>query len=147
MLTEERTVSGERGAYTVSPYEVISLTNMRSSGAELLLHQGAFVNVCSDVHSVVWEFRNAHLLPMPEQTGLEGAAIARYPLDRAPNEERDAIARLSSPEVYAALRRGARSQPRYPAVEDGALVSLCEEIRAAFVWKSLAVRDLLQENK
>lgn len=111
-----------------------------TSGAARMLKLGPAVNVCSDIHRIVWDFRKAHGLPSDADSNERQETIGRYTLDRAPVEERQPIEQISSPGVYSELRKGGRIEPFYPAVSESLLLTLCTEIRAAFVWKSLTER-------
>ena len=93
------------------------------------------VRVCSRLHSLVHEFR-AECEGVTIDPQKRSAALSRYTVDRAPSDQVEAITRLSTPSVYADLRHGGRLQSPYPPLAEGELVSLCQEIRAALVWKT-----------
>ncbi len=108
-----------------------------SRGALLkeLLSLSDGVRVCSRLHAVVHEFRSAHgAITADPKKRIE--IIDSHTVDQAPSEQVAAITRLSTPATYAELRHGGRLLSPYPPLETSELVSLCEEIRAALVWKT-----------
>jgi hypothetical protein len=102
-----------------------------------LLSMSDGVRVCSRLHAVVHEFRSAHET-ITADSKKRSEIIASHPVDRAPSEAAAAITRLSTPATYAELRHGGRLLSPYPPLEESELVSLCQEIRAALVWKTQA---------
>ncbi len=100
-----------------------------------LLSMSDGIRVCSRLHAVVHEFRSAHGA-MTANSKKRSEIIDSHTLDRAPSEQVAAITRLSTPATYAELRHGGRLLSPYPPLETSELVSLCEEIRAALVWKT-----------
>jgi hypothetical protein len=100
-----------------------------------LLSMSDGIRVCSRLHAAVHEFRLAHGAITVDPT-KRSELIASHSLDRAPSEQVAAITRLSTPATYAELRHGGRLLSPYPPLEASELVSLCEEIRAALVWKT-----------
>lgn len=93
------------------------------------------VRVCSRLHAVVHEFRRAHQIGSASVANRD-EIITKYSVDNAPSEQAQAIARLSNPTTYAELRHGGRLLSPYPPLSSSELASLCDEIRAALVWKS-----------
>jgi len=100
-----------------------------------LLSMSDGVRVCSRLHAVVHEFRLAYGVTTADSK-KRSEIIARHALDRAPSEQVPAITRLSTPATYAELRHGGRLLSPYPPLEASELASLCQEIRAALVWKT-----------
>lgn len=125
-------------ARTISLVEKNSISG-ESRGAlmkELLsLRDG--VRVCSRLHAVVHEFRSAHgaITADPKK---RSEIIDSHTVDQAPSEQVAAITRLTTPATYAELRHGGRLSSPYPPLATDELVSLCQEIRAALVWKTQA---------
>jgi len=110
------------------------------SAAAEILSRGATVEACSMLHETVHAFRRMHLLDgavSAETKASRDAVIDSYSLARVSKADANAIAQLSSPEYYAAMRHGGRSNPGYAALSPHALHSLCQEIRAALVWRAL----------
>ncbi len=93
------------------------------------------VRVCSRLHAVVHEFRQAHQIGSNDVANRD-EVIDAYNVGRAPAEQVPAITRLSTPATYAELRQGGRLLSPYPPLSTAELDSLCKEIRAALVWKS-----------
>jgi hypothetical protein len=65
-----------------------------------------------------------------------GELMKRLTVDKLPSDQAEAISRLSTPATYAELRHGGRLLSPYPPLAASELASLCEEIRAALVWKT-----------
>jgi hypothetical protein len=110
------------------------------ASASEILSRGATVEACSMLHETVHAFRRMHRLESALSAGDKAqrdAIISQYPLALVSKDEASAIAHLSAPERYAAMRHGGRSNPGYAALSSTALSSLCQEIRAALVWRAL----------
>jgi hypothetical protein len=101
-----------------------------------LLPSGCTTEVCSALHTIVFDFRNAHGIDVEKDPQHREDVLQQYPLSRARPEEIDAIKTISSPEEYAKLRHGGRANSPYPPLDSEGLVELCREISAALVWKS-----------
>lgn len=112
-------------------------TNSESRGGLMkeLLSMSDGVRVCSRLHSVVHEFRSAHA-SISANAKNRGELLKRLTLDKLPSDQAEAISRLSTPATYAELRHGGRLLSPYPPLAASELASLCEEIRAALVWKT-----------
>jgi len=94
------------------------------------------VRVCSRLHAVVHEFRLAHQLGSANAANRD-EIIREYSVEKAPSDQVPAITRLSTPATYAELRHGGRLLSPYPPLSSKEVTALCEEIRAALVWKSV----------
>ena len=114
-----------------------SETCQESHGATIkeLLGMRDGVRVCSRLHAVVHEFRLTHRLGSADAANRD-EIIREYSVEKAPSDQIPAITRLSTPATYAELRHGGRLQSPYPPLSSKEVAALCEEIRAALVWKS-----------
>lgn len=111
------------------------VTESRGSLMKELLSMRDGVRVCSRLHAVVHEFRSAHDTVITDSK-KRSEVLARLSVDQAPSDQVAAITRLSTPATYAELRHGGRLLSPYPPLPASELASLCEEIRAALVWKT-----------
>jgi len=102
-----------------------------------LLAVGPSTSMCSALHQIVHDFRDAHQIDAERNPAGQAATIARYPISKAPASEVDAIRTISSPTEYAELRHGGRVKSPYPPLSPSKLEEVCKEIAAALVWRSL----------
>ncbi len=104
------------------------------------LPRGCTTEVCSALHTIVFDFRKVHGIDSGIDPQGREDVLQKYPLSRARPEELDAIRTISSPDEYAKLRQGGRANSPYPPLDTEGLHELCREISAALVWKSEIAR-------
>ncbi len=98
------------------------------------------VRVCSRLHALVYEFLSAHGVASTDVVKRRELA-ERYPIAHVSIDQVPAIKRLSTPAAYAELRHGGRLLSPYPPLGADELQMVCDEIRAALVWKATEDRD------
>lgn len=129
----ERDSSVARKVRVVLPSDTSQET--RGTTIKELLSMRDGVRVCSRLHAVVHEFRQAHRMGSADAANRD-EVIREYSVEKAPSDQVTAITRLSTPATYAELRHGGRLLSPYPPLGQSEISSLCKEIRAALVWKS-----------
>lgn len=92
-------------------------------------------------YKAVHEFRDAHGFEPghgTKYTARYAAALDHYCSRIDECADKDAIERLATPRLYEDIRQAGRMRAYREPVSDEVADALCREIKAAFVWRSLA---------